>query len=196
MSKGRIPDAVFVEQTLNNGGASRHAVDQSPAPSSGYMVGGAPDNSGQKYHEQALAVHEFSARAVRAHAQDIQANVPQTTAPVYQGSWLEGGRVVMDASNHYQDRLQALRIGRERGERAVYDLDSGSDVNIAPGQHKAGAHKASKGERGLVAPSSAPGGAHRYEGKHVAGAHRADGPANVNPFNNPGDRKYVGKHRA
>lgn len=195
MSKARIPDGVFVEQTLSNGGASRHINTYEPPPNEGYMVGGAPTDSGRPYRETAMAVHEFSSRAVKSHAQDLQANFHATTTPVYQGSWMENGRVVMDASNHYQGRLDALRIGRGRGERAVYDLGAGESVRVP--NHKAGAHKAVRNERGRMAIAVDPGGDHKYEGSHVAGAHRADGPANINPLNNSGGaHKYVGKHRA
>lgn len=152
------------------------------------MVGGATTSSGARYHEQAMAVHDFSASKVRAHAQDMQANFDRTTSPsVYQGSWRDGGRVVLDASEHYQNRMDALRIGRSRGEKAVYDLGSGEDVKVP--YHKAGAHKATRGDSGAVTLSLEPGGAHRYEGRHKAGAHRASGPANLNPFNNPGKRR-------
>jgi hypothetical protein len=137
------------------------------------MVGGAMP-------ERTLADHQFHAAAVHEHAKAIQNHFPQDR-DIYQGSWKnDQGKYAMDASQYMENRLTAKTIARSRGEDAIYDLGGRRDIQTSPGAHKAGAHKASKANpatptKDLTGGSGAQTDApkHRYEGRHVAGVHKA-----------------------
>lgn len=187
-------DDSFVHDTLTNGGASRHAGTGAPAPSSGYMVGGATNAEGAKYHEQALKVNDFHAYAVAQHAAGIQQHFGSAvdSGSIYQGSWRENrNKVVLDASNHLPDRLAALRLGRDRGERAIYDIGKGKDIPTA-GAHKAGAHR---GEPGSSATPDNYMGDHSYQGQHTAGVHKAGSRKGAYSLRNDLSRRPLGAHQ-
>jgi len=180
-----IDDQQFVDDTVNNGGASRHARTMLPPPPHGFMVGGAMP-------ERSLASHQFHAQAVHDHARAIQEHFPQDAGhgDIYQGSWAHGGKYIMDASQYISDRLTAKTVARQRGEQAIYDLGGQRDIQTAPGAHRAGAHKATRSSPANPTVSSGSGTTptpdlkggsgtqtdapkHRYQGKHVAGSHKA-----------------------
>jgi hypothetical protein len=109
------------------GGASRHAVTGN-VPDRGYMVGGARDLANQPFPELKRPVEQFQLDDVRHHARDIQSRFgPDST--VHQGAWREGGDVVLDASENIPTFSSAITAAKMRGERAVYDVRRGRDIN-------------------------------------------------------------------
>ena len=162
----------FAAKTLSEGGASRHAFTGQAPPEQGYMVGSARTRSGESFPEHTLERHQFHAQAVEEHANRIQRSFSDSD-DVYQGSWANAGKIIMDASNYISSRLVAKTMGRQRGEKAIYDLGGQRDIQTSPGAHKAGAHKASKTTPATPTSPSVVGGKHRYEGKHAAGVHKA-----------------------
>jgi hypothetical protein len=49
---------------------------------------------------------------------------------IYLGTWVNGGNVYIDLSNWIPDRDQAIGLGRERGELAVWDCERGEEVTL------------------------------------------------------------------
>lgn len=116
----RLNDEQFHEQTLREGGASRHATT-GEVPESGYMVG-----SSNGFPEQTHPVDQFSVEHVRHHARAIRDHFGP--APVYQGSWKHNGAVILDASERIEDQSTAVQEGKVRGEKAIYDLSRHKDI--------------------------------------------------------------------
>lgn len=110
-----------ISSAARDGGFSR-SLSTGEAPSSGYMVGGVSSE-----HSIPLEDTNHLPHRVRKHLESAQAMYGKR-ADLYQGGWKEGNRLVMDVSERYDDRDQALNVARQRGERAIYHLDSGSEI--------------------------------------------------------------------
>lgn len=94
--------------TEKDGGIS---IDrQGRKPSTGFMVGVRGCSS----------VREMTAMDLRANE--------------YYGTWKDeedGGKVYYDISENIQDKEEALRIAKERGELAIFDLETFESIYIA-----------------------------------------------------------------
>lgn len=104
-----------------NGGSSFH-VHGGERAKSGYAVGGlegAPESVGS----DPLTADEW-----QSHRDRVRSSVknPQAIA----GTWNEGGKSVMDASEAVASRDEAKRKQIDRGERRVYNLGSGQEEDL------------------------------------------------------------------
>ena len=95
-------------------------------PDSGSMVGGLIDSlvfnpDGLNESDIALIFMQYQAR------------IPQTVSgSVYFGSWIdpETGLWHLDASEHYDDIVDAVHVARERGELAIWDIDVNDEIRV------------------------------------------------------------------
>ena len=84
------------------------------APDHGYYVGGA---SWSMVRAAAMITRDDVRTFIAAHAD----------AP-FIGMWTEDGRVFLDAVDHITDRDDAIKLGRERHELAIYDIANGQTI--------------------------------------------------------------------
>ena len=98
--------------TINDGGAT---VTNGREPATGaYIVAlpGAIIVPVDSYPEFADAVEAQSLRSVLI------------------GTWVDGPRIFVDAVESYSDRDEAVRVGRERGQLAIYDQSAGKVITL------------------------------------------------------------------
>jgi hypothetical protein len=125
-----LNDQEFHQQTLQNGGASRDVVTGN-VPDRGFMVGGARNLADQPYPEYSHPVDSFEVNDVRAHARAVRDHFGDQVSGVHQGSWVEGDKVVLDASERDETYHSAMTKAKMRGERAVYDVRRGREHHVA-----------------------------------------------------------------
>lgn len=122
-----LSDEDFYSQALE-GGASRQ-VTTGNVPDRGFMVGGASNDQGERFPEQAVPSDKFDIDTVRHHARAIREHFGEEgSARIHQGAWKEDDNVVLDASEQMSAVSTALVAAKLRGERAVYDVRRGRDV--------------------------------------------------------------------
>jgi len=100
---------------LVDGGATV-STDGSPLPTVGFMVGG--------------AVPEWAAPADILTVNRVRQFVDLYSTRKYLGSWSDHGRIVFDVSTHHDSYADALRVARERGERAVWDIVNAQSILV------------------------------------------------------------------
>jgi hypothetical protein len=128
----QVPQSLNSDQFLakaKKGGASRSLTDSS-VPSGGYMVGGKAGVS-----ETRIPLAEATPEAVRSHRDSLRSAVAGSRTATFQGAWKEGGDVVLDASDRFENRQTARMWGRIRGEDAAYDVAKDQDIPITQ-RHK------------------------------------------------------------
>lgn len=137
-SSGNIANPIvsavqFANLAEQTGGATMHLrSNQVVTPGHpGYMVGGEQDSAGRRvptaYHPGAL-----SAGDVLRHQQRLRS---ATRAPeAAMGSWRDteasGSPHEVDLSAIYQNRTKAERIGRRRGEKAIWDNSRMDEIRL------------------------------------------------------------------
>lgn len=123
MAEGPVlSDSQFHQQALS-GGATRHFRTLRSVVDEGYAVGGA----GVK--EKKIRADKFTQKDVGDHLAYLHTALGDDPT-IHQGAWREGPDVVLDASNVLKSRPQARLKGLLRGERAIYDIKGGKDINL------------------------------------------------------------------
>lgn len=99
-----------------NGHAIRHA--------GGYMVGGAGSPA------RILPMVKVRDRSIGAHAavESVMGEVDAIGGRTYVGTWVDGDMAYIEASSWVADLAQADALGRNRGERAIYDVTNGTTL--------------------------------------------------------------------
>jgi hypothetical protein len=110
--------------TLVNGGGTFTLTGEQVLHRRGYYVGGLVPSAivaafGVSYIEDCLE------RFVQQHV-----GWTEDREDIYLGTWLNGGNVYIDLSEWVGDRDQAIGLGRERGELAVWDCERGEEVTL------------------------------------------------------------------
>lgn len=117
----------LVTATLTDGGASMNpktlALETAPVT----LVGGATDITGNRVRETSVAVDDFTPEFAAEHIRRMAVLARDS----YIGTWIEDGRVVLDASDAFDSLSVALFFAAERGERAVYTIGVG-ETAVAP----------------------------------------------------------------
>lgn len=110
-----------VEDTLKDGGLTVKPFT-GEKPASGYMVA-------LQGYELKVPVSEFFTGVVAdyigQHAQKLMANPALCV-----GTWLNEGSVYLDLSENIPNREQALELGKERGQLAIFNLADMEEVTI------------------------------------------------------------------
>lgn len=84
----------------------------------------------QPFPEIKRPVDQFALNDVRHHARDLRDRFGPDSQ-VSQGAWREGDHVVLDASENIPTYSSAVTQAKMRGERAVYDVRRGREINTA-----------------------------------------------------------------
>jgi hypothetical protein len=122
MDMAQIIDSIIVD-TLENGGAT-YRLDGTPETEPVTLVGGAEDFSGTRIAEVIIPLEDLTPEAMQEAFERIQRLAPSARF----GTWIEDGRVVIDASDAFEDLVTAVSVARVRGERAVYTIGVGETV--------------------------------------------------------------------
>ena len=110
-----------VEDTLANGGLTIKPFT-GEKPSGGYMVA-------LQGFELQVPVSEFFtgivADYIGEHAQKLMSN-----PALCLGTWINEGIVYLDLSENIKSREQALELGKERGQLAIFNLETFEEVTV------------------------------------------------------------------
>lgn len=125
----------------NTGGASmdlttRKFVDPGEEK---YMVGGERGPGGEKVDEASEPFVPGGSEPSLVGVVNQMARVSSLTkkAPgVHLGAWNEDNQTVFDASRGYDEESEALKLAKERGERAVYNAKTGEDIYVNKDEKK------------------------------------------------------------
>jgi hypothetical protein len=114
------PQQVFTD-ILTNGGASINMAGQ-PA-TSGYMVALPEDQ------EVVVSMDAFRRGGPQIIQQYIQSH-PDVSGPGnFFGAWVDGDSVYLDVSENVYDESQAIQLGQQRNQLAIYDIATGNSID-------------------------------------------------------------------
>lgn len=118
----------FAHATNTDGGATQDLrTGRMLQPGTkGYIVGGEPDSHGQRipthYHEGLMSPLD----AIK-HRSRLRQSTQALGASL--GSWRDNGKVEIDASR-VTSKKQAVSLGKQRGEKAVWNNKRGREVRL------------------------------------------------------------------
>lgn len=92
-------------------------------PTSGWSVGGDPDCPEVRVANVASAPVDL--------VSGLMATYSIATGENWMGGWVHEGDLYLDAPTIVIERADALRLAGERGELAIFDLESGREVLLA-----------------------------------------------------------------
>lgn len=112
----------FVNQVQKTGGASMdlNSGKLLQPGKKGFMVGGEPDRHGAPIPAHAVPEDDFGEKHVSDFVNYMK-NVSGSTFRVNVGAWKDNGEVVMDASKKAKRAKEAIRKGRNRDQKAIWD---------------------------------------------------------------------------
>lgn len=109
----------FKNRTLTNGGCSMSI--NGIIPTSGYMVGIAGN-------ERILNKQDFNLKNIRAYVSDKFEKLVEPN--MFIGSWENKGKIYLDTSMNISNKEEAIRIARELGELAIFDIENGETIYL------------------------------------------------------------------
>lgn len=115
---------ILVAATLAEGGATMNPKTLTLETQPVTLVGGATDITGNRVQETSIPVDDFTEEFAAEHIRRMSVLAKNS----YIGTWIENGRVVLDASDAFESLSLALFIAQERGERAVYTIGASETV--------------------------------------------------------------------
>jgi hypothetical protein len=132
---------LFRETKLRGGSTVSLETGKVPAKTDGFFVGSAPDASGQKIETVIIPEDGFKldgeggmkwwlARLYSDHLTPQQVRDSQTVHGGYIGTWVDAGLVYIDAVTWCETREEAVRLGLERGEFAIYDVAANGSLDL------------------------------------------------------------------
>jgi hypothetical protein len=102
----------------------------------GYVVAGTSDIKGNKVptHEEPHPMGLDTIMAHRRRIRKLAVSTPEQKKDVALGSWRDPDRKnapnEIDAAGMFTDRREAIRVGRVRGEKAIYDNANEKDIKL------------------------------------------------------------------
>jgi hypothetical protein len=110
-----------------------------PAKTDGYFVGGASGWNGERIPSVTLAESDLTFEQLRfwfAHmyAEHLTRQQIEDSTPIvggYVGVWIDEGTVWFDASTWCETLEEAIELGAERGEIAVYSVAENGSLYVA-----------------------------------------------------------------
>ena len=107
-------DDLILEKTIKNGGITLKNAEEFQ-PETGFLVGGLAPTK---------IVNPVQDEVIRALCELILADNDIV------GTWLNDGKIHVDAVEWIQDREQALEVAKERGEIAIWDCAETKEVFV------------------------------------------------------------------
>lgn len=120
----------FVNHVNKTGGAtmSVNSGKMVQPGKKGYMVGGEPDTEGNRIPTRSVPEAEFG----EGHVYDAVKALHELTGGrpgVHLGAWKDNGNVELDASRMTKKPGEAIRKGRARGEKAIWDNKKMTEID-------------------------------------------------------------------
>lgn len=118
MKLDKVSSELF-EVTMRDGGCTVDAKTfESASKDSGYFVGGVIPE----------AVVEATGDAAKSFMEAV--GVALTKGVEYLGTWVHEDRIYVDGSQWIADLDEAVKLGRERGELAIWDSGKGEEITL------------------------------------------------------------------
>lgn len=109
----------IIETTNKTGGASFNLNVESPKK--GFMVA----TSG---NELVIPEKDFTRKTLRNYVKSNLKNINAKNVNV--GTWKENGLVYLDISINIQDKKEAIKLGKENNQIAIFDLSNFESVYL------------------------------------------------------------------
>lgn len=114
----------FINDTLNNGGASFNLLTSEYNPNSGYMVA-------VKGYEVKIPVEQFNRKTVADYiANNVYMLLTNVDSNLFLGAWVDEGFVYLDISMKIEDKIQALHLAIDSKELAIFDNENKESVFV------------------------------------------------------------------
>jgi hypothetical protein len=126
---------------LNGGSTVSLETGKAPAKTDGYFVGSAPGWDGKRIETVIIPVSDFRLEGVgglrqtfaKMYADHLAAVQISESVPVYGGyigTFVSDGLVYVDAVTWCESRAEAVRLGMERGEMAIFDIAANGSLML------------------------------------------------------------------
>jgi hypothetical protein len=131
-------------ETKASGGSTVSLEDgKVPAKTDGFFVGSAPDFNGKPIETVIIPESDFKLDGeggmvwwlCQIYAQHLTRQQIEDSTPVYGGyigTWVDSGLVYLDAVTWCETREEAVSLGLERGEFAIYDVAANGSLDLEP----------------------------------------------------------------
>lgn len=137
---------LFTLTKLNGGATVSLETGKVPAKTDGYFVGSATGWNGQPIQTEILPESDFRLEGrgglrqmfAKMYADHLTAVQIEESVPVhggYIGTFVSDGLVYVDAVTWCETREEAVRLGLERGEMAIYDVAANGSLDLETIRH-------------------------------------------------------------
>lgn len=108
----------LINEILKNGGATLTSTLESAELKSGYMV------------SEAGAEKVFGLDEVEDIEKTLIEYAEKITTNQFVGAWVDDSKLYIDISKHYKSKKQALRVGADNKQLAIYDIANAESIYI------------------------------------------------------------------
>jgi hypothetical protein len=134
---------LFRETKANGGSTISLETGKVPAKTNGFFVGSAPGWDGKTIETVIIPESDFRLDGehgmvwwlCQLYAQHLTKQQIEDSTPVYGGylgTWVDSGLVYIDAVTWCETREEAIALGLERGELAIYDVAANGSLDLEP----------------------------------------------------------------
>lgn len=130
-----VLSAVIFSRNAQDKGATAfvHSGEIAKTGNPGYIVGGQRDRAGRQVSTETEPVADHAALdKVMQHRSRIRRGTdsPQAAVGYWRDPAVKGSPYEVDSSAIFNDRSTAKVIGKKRGEKAIHDLSTGTDIRL------------------------------------------------------------------
>lgn len=108
----------LIKKILENGGATLDAKLEDADLTKGYMV------------SEVGAEKVFGLDDVEGIEKTLKEYAEKITSNEYVGAWVDDNKLYIDISKHYKSKKQALKVGAENKQLAIYDIASAESIYL------------------------------------------------------------------
>ena len=108
----------LIEKIIKNGGATLTSTLEDADLKNGYMV------------SEVGAERVFGLDEVEAIEKTLIKYSKKITANQFVGAWMDDDKLYIDISRHYKSKKQALRVGADNKQLAIYDIANEESIYI------------------------------------------------------------------
>ena len=108
----------LINEIIKNGGATLTSTLESAELKNGYMV------------SEVGAEKVFGLDKVEEIEKTLIEYAEKITSNEYVGAWVDDGKLYIDISKHYKSKKQALRVGADNKQLAIFDIANAESIYI------------------------------------------------------------------
>lgn len=108
----------LIKKILENGGATLNAKLEDADLTNGYMV------------SEVGAEKVFSLDDVEGIEKTLKEYAEKISINEYVGAWVDDNKLYIDISKHYKSKKQALKVGAENKQLAIFDIASAESIYL------------------------------------------------------------------